>query len=297
MLNRRSFLLAAGSGVVAASLAARNAFAQQRGKLPLGIQLYTVRGETNKDVEGTLRKVYELGFREIEFAGYYDKTPADLLKLMHSIGFTLVSTHTNAGEIASKGTQVIADAKALGLKYIICSSPLALGDKDKLPYGQKMDALDLTDWKANAELFNQFGAAVKAAGMTFGYHNHHVEFKTFGGKRAYDELFGWTDPALVKIQLDVGWAVAARQDPIAILNKYKDRVVSLHVKDVGALADDPHAAVTTPVGQGTVDWQSVIGAAHRNGVQHYFYEQEPPFKQPILESARISANYLSQLSF
>lgn len=297
MLSRRSFLVAAGSGVVAGSFVARSVFAQQPGKLPLGIQLYTVRGETNKDVEGTLRKVHELGFREIEFAGYYGKTPADLLTLMKSIGFTLVSTHTNAGEIASKGAQIIADAKALGVKHIICSSPLALGDKDKLPYGQKMDALDLADWKANAELFNRFGAEVKAAGMTFGYHNHHVEFKTFGGKRAYDELFAWTDPALVKIQLDIGWAVAAKQDPIAILNKYKDRVISLHVKDVGKVAADPHATVTTAVGEGTVDWKSVIGTARKNGVQHYFYEQEPPYTRPTLESAQISANYLSRLSF
>jgi sugar phosphate isomerase/epimerase len=297
MLSRRSFMLAAGSGLVAGSFVARGAFANHHLKLPLGIQLYTVREETNKDVEGTLRKLYALGFREIEFAGYYGKTPAELLTLMKAIGFTLVSTHTDATSISTKGTQIIADAKTLGLQHIICSSPLAKGDKNKLGYSEKMDALDLSDWKANAELFNKFGAEVKAAGLTFGYHNHHVEFKKFDGKSGFDALFEWSDPALVKVQLDVGWAVAASEDPVAILNKYKGRVLSLHVKDVGKLDADPHKAQTTAVGEGKVDWKAVIGTAHKNGVQHYFYEQEPPHQRPILESAKISADYLSKLSF
>jgi sugar phosphate isomerase/epimerase len=291
MLSRRSFLLIAGS------LIAQGALAKSANKPPLGIQLYTVRAETTKDLEGTLRKIYDLGFREIEFAGYYDKAPADLLRLMRSIGFTLVSAHTGASDIAANSAQIIADAKALGLKYIVCASPMALGDKEKLPYGRKMDALDLSDWKANAELFNRFGAQVKSAGMTFGYHNHHVEFKKFGQQRAYDVLMAETDPKLVKIQLDVGWAVAANQDPVAILDKYKSRVVALHVKDIGALAADPHDAVTVAVGEGTIDWKKVLGVARKNGVQHFFYEQEPPFKRPILESARASADYLSKLSF
>ncbi len=168
--------------------------------------------------------------------------------------------------------------------------------KAKLDWGKKMDALDLGDWKLNADLFNKFGKQVKAAGLTFGYHNHHVEFKKFGEHSGFDTLFASTDADLVKIELDVGWAVAAGEDPVAILNKYKSRVVALHVKDIGKLDADPHKATTVAVGQGTIDWKKFIGAAHDNGVKHYFYEQEAPFIRPVMESARISADYLSKLT-
>jgi sugar phosphate isomerase/epimerase len=293
MLSRRSFLVSAGAGLTASTVS-RFAFAAGW-KIPLGIQLWTVKAEAQKDLEGTMRQLYALGFREIEFAGYYNRSAADLGKLMKGIGFSLVSTHAGADDIAAKGDQVIADAKTLGLKYIICSSPMSDAAKAKLEWTQKMDALDPGDWKMNADLFNRFGKQVKDAGLTFGYHNHHVEFKKFGDQTAFDTLFGATDPELVKIELDVGWAVAARQDPLAILDKYKDRVVALHVKDIGKLADDPHQATTVAVGEGTIDWKKVIGAAHAHGVKHYFYEQEEPYTRPVLQSAKMSADYLSKL--
>jgi sugar phosphate isomerase/epimerase len=282
--------------MAAGSLMSNVAFANHHNKVPLGIQLWTVKAEAEKDLEGTLRKLYALGFREIEFAGYYGKTAADIGALLKSIGLTPVSTHAGADDIAAKGDQIIADAKTLGLKYIICSSPMSDAAKAKLEWAKKMDALDAGDWKLNAELFNKFGKQVKAAGIQFGYHNHHVEFKKFGDKTGFDTLFASTDADLVKIELDVGWAVAAGQDPVAILNKYKGRVVALHVKDIGALAKDPHNATTVAVGEGTIDWKKVIGTAHANGVEHYFYEQEAPFTRPIFESAKISADYLSKLT-
>jgi sugar phosphate isomerase/epimerase len=295
MLSRRTFLVSAGAGMAAGAVMSKTAFAAGS-KVPLGIQMWTVKTEAEKDLEGTLKKLFALGFREIEFAGYYDKTAADLGRLLKGIGLTPVSTHAGADDIAAKPEQIIADAKTLGLKYIICSSPMSDAAKAKLEWAKKMDALDPGDWKMNAELFNKFGKQVKAAGMNFGYHNHHVEFKKFGAQTAFDTLFGSTDPDLVKIELDVGWAVAARQDPLAILNKYKGRVVALHVKDIGQLADDPHLATTVAVGEGTIDWKKVIGTAHANGVKHYFYEQEEPYTRPIMESAKMSADYLSKLT-
>jgi sugar phosphate isomerase/epimerase len=281
--------------MAAGSLISSVAFAKPY-KIPLGIQMWTVKAEAEKDLEGTLRKLYALGFREIEFAGFYGKSAADIGKLLKSIGLTPVSMHAGADDIAAKGDAIIADAKTLGLKYIICSSPMSDAAKAKLEWAKKMDALDAGDWKMNAELFNKFGKQVKAAGIQFGYHNHHVEFKKFDGKTGFDTLFASTDPALVKIELDVGWAVAASQDPVAILNKYKGRVVALHVKDIGALNADPHLATTVAVGEGTIDWKKVIGTAHANGVDHFFYEQEAPYTRPIFESAKMSADYLGKLA-
>jgi sugar phosphate isomerase/epimerase len=295
MISRRGFLVSAGAGVAAGSMMSTFSFAST-GSIPLGIQLWTVKDEAEKDLEGTMKKLYAIGFREIEFAGFYGKTAAEIAALMKGIGFNLVSMHAGADDIAAKGDSIIADAKTLGVKYLICSSPMSDAAKAKLEWAKKMDALDAGDWKLNAALFNKFGKTVKAAGLQFGYHNHHTEFKKFGGKTAFDTLFESTDPDLVKIELDVGWAVAARQDPIAILDKYKGRVVALHVKDIGKLADDPHQATTVAVGEGTIDWKKVIGTAKANGTKAFFYEQEAPYTRPVLESAKMSADYLSKLA-
>jgi len=296
MLSRRGFLVSAGAGVAAGSMVSTFSLAAAGGHIPLGIQLWTVKEEAAKDLEGTMKKLYAIGFRQIEFAGFYGKTAAEIGALMKGIGFTLVSMHAGADDIAAKGDSIIADAKTLGLKYIICSSPMSDAAKAKLEWAKKMDALDLGDWKMNAELFNKFGKTVKAAGLQFGYHNHHTEFKKFGASTAYDTLMGSTDPDLVKIELDVGWAVAARQDPVALLNKYKGRVVALHVKDIGKLADDPHQSTTVAVGEGIIDWKKVISTAKANGTKTFFYEQEEPHTRPILESAKMSADYLTKLA-
>jgi sugar phosphate isomerase/epimerase len=295
MLSRRSFLVSAGMGIAAGAIMSRAAFAGS-GNFPLGIQLWTVKDEAEKDLEGTLRKVYAAGFREIEFAGYYGKAPAELAKFMRDIGFSLVSTHSGATDIAKKGDQIIADAKALGLKYIVASSPGVSPEKEKLPWEERMKSVDLNDWKWNADLFNKFGKQVRDAGMTFGYHNHSAEFKKFGDQTAFDYLFANTDPDLVKIELDVGWVVVAEQDPIALLDKYKDRVIALHVKDVGKREAGGKEPTSVALGEGTIDWKKVIGTAKANGTKAFFYEQEAPFTRPILESVKISGDYLTRLA-
>jgi sugar phosphate isomerase/epimerase len=295
MLSRRSFLLSAGAGVTAGSMFSSLAIANHHESVPLGIQLWTVKSEAEKDLEGTLRKVYAAGFREIEFAGYYGKNPADLAKMMKGMGFSLVSTHAGAGDIAKDGAKIIADAKALGLKYIVCSSPGVSPAKEKLPWEERMKAVDLTDWKWNADLFNKFGKQVSDAGMSFGYHNHSAEFRKFDGVTAFDWLFANTDPKHVKIELDVGWVAVAQADPVALLDKYKDRVIALHVKDVGKRGADGKDPPSVALGEGTVDWKSVIGTAKKNGTKAFFYEQEEPFTRPILESVKISGEYLQKL--
>ena len=159
-----------------------------------------------------------------------------------------------------------------------------------------MKAVDLTDWKWNADLFNKFGKQVSDAGMTFGYHNHSAEFKKYDGQTAFDYLFGNTDPKHVKIELDVGWVQVAQQDPIAILNKYKDRVIALHVKDVGKHGADGKEPASVALGEGVIDWKKVIGTAKANGTKAFFYEQEAPFTRPILDSVKISGDYLTKLA-
>lgn len=298
MLSRRSFLISAGAGAAAGSMLPSFAFANHHESIPLGIQLWTVKSEAEKDLEGTLRKVYAAGFREIEFAGFYGKSPADLAKLMKGIGFSLVSTHHGASDIAKKGDQILADAKALGLKYVVCSSPGVSPEKEKLPWEERMKSVDLNDWKWNADLFNKFGKQVADAGMKFGYHNHSAEFhelKGTNGMTAHEWLFANTDAKLVNIELDVGWVVVAGKDPIALLNKYQSRVIALHVKDVAKRGADGKDPASVALGEGTIDWKSVIGTAKKNGTKAFFYEQEEPFTRPILDSVKMSGEYLQKL--
>jgi sugar phosphate isomerase/epimerase len=296
MLSRRSFLLSASAGVAAGSLVPSIVMANHHEKIVPGIQLWTVKSEAEKDLVGTLKKVYAAGFREIEFAGYYGKSAAEIGKLVRELGFTPVSTHFGAGDIAKNGAQIIADAKTLGLKYIVCSSPGVTPEKEKLPWEERMKAVDLDDWKWNATLFNKFGKQVSDAGMTFGYHNHSAEFKVFEGKTYFDWLYELTDKQHVKIELDVGWAAVAGVDPIAILDKYKDRVIALHVKDVAKRTSADHDPASVALGEGTVDWKKVLSTAKANGTKAFFYEQEEPFTRPILDSVKISGDYLKKLA-
>jgi sugar phosphate isomerase/epimerase len=294
MFSRRSFLVSAGAGMVAGSFMNR-AMASHHEKIPLGIQLWTVKDEAAKDLEGTLKQVYAAGFREIEFAGFYNKTAAEIGALVKGIGFTPVSTHHGAADIAKKGDQILADAKTLGLKYIVCSSPGVSPEREKLSWEERMKTVNLDDWKWNADLFNKFGKQVSDAGMKFGYHNHTPEFKMYEGKTAFEHLFGMTDPKHVHIELDVGWVVVAQQDPIALLNKYKDRVIALHVKDVTKRESPDKDPPSVALGEGIIDWKKVIGTAKANGTRTFFYEQEAPFTRPILASVKISGDYLKKL--
>jgi len=265
-------------------------------KIVPGIQLWTVKSEAEKDLAGTLKKVLAAGFREIEFAGYYGRDPAELGKMMRDMGFTLVSTHAGAGDIAKNGDKIIADAKALGLKYIVCSSPGVTPEKEKLPWEERMKAVDMTDWRWNAELFNKFGKQVTDAGMEFGYHNHSAEFKVYEGKTALEWLFDLTDKKHVKVELDVGWVAVAGVDPIPLLNKYKERVIALHVKDVAKRTSPDKDPPSVALGEGSVDWKNVLSTAKKNGTKAFFYEQEEPFTRPILDSVKISGDYLKKLA-
>jgi sugar phosphate isomerase/epimerase len=295
MFSRRSFLVSAGAGIAAGSVMGCALAAHHGKKVTPGIQLWTVKSEAAKDLEGTLRKVYDAGFREIEFAGYYGRTAPEFLPLLKTIGLVPTSTHAGAGDIARMGDKIIADARSFGVKHVVCSSPMPLPEKQKLTWSEQMAAINLDDWKINVELFNEFGKKVTAAGMVFGYHNHDAEFKKYNGKSAFDYIFENTDPAHVKVQLDVGWVTVAQEDPIAILDKYKDRVISLRVKDVAKRVAGGPSPTSVALGEGVTDWKKVITTAQAHGVKHYFYEQEEPFTRPILESVKISGDYLKKL--
>jgi sugar phosphate isomerase/epimerase len=280
MISRRQVLI---GGVAAAFGAAAKPLG-----LPIGLQLYSVRDDLGKDFDGTLRRLAAMGYEEVELAGLGGRTAIAVRDALKATGLTCRSAHYNVPELESALDRVIEEANTLGLKYIVCAFP-RFADRANIT---------LDEWKWNVDFFNRVGAICKAANIQFAYHNHNLEFRTYNGVTAYDELIRLTDAALVKLEMDCGWVATAGHDPAAYLMKHLGRFRLLHVKDLkaGFAANTDMKIVTTDIGSGTLDWKKIFTAAKAAGVEGYFVELEPPFAAPPLELARRSAAYLRGLA-
>jgi len=262
-LSRRTFLKTVGAAGAAAVLENRFSSAQVKG-VPVGLQLYSVREQLPKDFDGTLQKLAAIGIKEVEAAGYFKKTAAEFRHSLDAAGLRCVSTHHALLELKPKLDEWIEYGHTLGLDYIICS--WAGVHRDPSRKGE----MTLDDWRYAADEFNKIGEKIKAAGITFGYHNHWVEFGTEGGVVFYDELLKRTDPKLVVFEMDCGWVVAGGHNPVDYLGKTPERFPMLHVKD---LVKQPNGEFKNVVmGHGPIDYKPIMQAA--TGLKHYFIEQE-----------------------
>jgi sugar phosphate isomerase/epimerase len=264
---------------------------------PIGLQLYTVREEANKDLLGTLKTLQNIGFREVETAGFYGKSGKELRKLLADHGMTAPSAHSSMGEI-QKGMQKLVDGAAeVGAKYFVCAFP-ALPPGVSMPNTTALaSGITLDHWKWNAEQLNKLGEVAKKAGLQAAYHNHNMEFRSYDGVVAYDELLKATDPSLVTMELDLAWVVTAGADPVKYLKKHADRISMLHVKDVRKdmrTMTDRVQAQTTEVGSGKIDWKHLFKSMESSRIKHYFVEQEN-FERPPLDAVKVSFDYLKTL--
>jgi sugar phosphate isomerase/epimerase len=280
-MTRRGFVRL-GAGAVAAGAGVDRLGAAPL-RLPIGLQLYSVRDLLPKDFDGTLRKLREAGYTEVEAAGYYDRTAAEFRKAMDQAGLRCVSTHHGLGVLRPQLDQLIEYGHQLGLEYIVCPSPVRRDPGAK-------GALDLDDWRWVAGELNRIGEKVKAAGMIFGYHNHGPEFGTEGGVVFYDELLRLTDPKLVVFEMDCGWVFAAGRNPVDYLSKSPERFPLLHVKDMVKGANGQFHSMV--MGRGVVDYRPILRAA--TGLKHYFIEQEE-FDIDPMEALRLDAEYIRKL--
>ena len=272
IFSRRDFVKASGATLAAACIGERKLAAAPL-RLPVGLQLYSVRNLLPKDFEGTLHQLAGAGYSEVEAAGYYDKTAADFGNALQKAGLRCVSTHHSLVQLRSQFEQLIEYGQALRLEYIICS--WAGVHRDPTRKGE----LTLDDWRYVADEFNRIGEKVKAAGMTFGYHNHIVEFATEGGVVFFDELLKRTDPNLVVFEMDCGWVVGGGHNPVEYLSKQPERFHMLHVKDMVKQPDGKLKNVV--MGKGTIDYKPIFRAA--TGLKHYFIEQEEFEGDPFAE--------------
>jgi sugar phosphate isomerase/epimerase len=256
----------------------------------LGLQLWSLRAQTTQSTTGALDLAKGYGITEIETAGTGSLTTEQFARELKSRGLNAVSAHLGYDLLTKDLNGTIATAKTLGVKFLICPS---------LPHGK--EGFTEADAHRVAAEFNTFGAACKAAGLRFGYHPHGFEFTpTSAGKGevVFDILVRETKPDLVCYEMDVFWVFHAGQDPAKLLAKYPNRWVMLHVKDMRKGAPTGFSTGSAPatddvaVGEGQIDWPSVLRTAQKIGVQHYFIEDETPAP---LENIPASLKYLRAL--
>jgi sugar phosphate isomerase/epimerase len=302
-MNRRTFIETSIATAIVTAAAKPSWAAAVHHIDRVGLQLYTVRSLMKQDFDGTIAGVAKIGYKEVEFAGYFGKTPKEVRAVLDSNGLTSPSAHhpmqppNAAGKTPALETnlqEIIDGANIIGQKFLVC------------PY---LDAKSRTadGYKRLAESCNKVGEATKKAGIQFAYHNHSFEFEKvdgLDGKLPFDYLLTQTNPKFVKIEMDLCWITVGGQDPIAYFNKYPGRFPLVHVKDWSKEGSDPGGnegavgrAVTghiANVGSGSIDWKNIFAHSGKAGIEHYFVEND---EAKSLDDPKASYDYLSNLHF
>lgn len=315
--NRRSLLSGiAAAGAVAMSQPLEAAVSRKgffaRIRKPIGIQVYTLGDEAGKDLAGTFHKLAAIGYRDLELPQLFGKSPAEVRAAADAAGVRISAIHlaampnipASALSMNSPAQRIADDLGTLGASAAVLPLTLlpsnfrpkpGMGMLEVLTTGIAEGGAD--PWLRSAALLNEKAAALKPHGIAVGYHNHNIEFAPVGATTGWGILMKEFDPALVKLEIDIGWVVAGGHDPVAFLRRHNGRVRWLHVKDVKpstqtnfALKMDP-----TEVGSGKLDWARILPAAHAAGVEHFYLEQEPPFTMARIDAAAKGHAFLSAL--
>jgi sugar phosphate isomerase/epimerase len=247
-----------------------------------GVQLYTVRKEARADFAGLLESLRQIGFTQIELHPLIFTQPAATLrKMIADAGLALPSTHMSAADLDNK----IDYAHELGVEYVVTMLP-------------NPRPVSLDDYRAVAGRFDRWGATLRDHGLQLAYLCHSHEFLPQEGSSGFEQILGSTDPALVKLEIDLYWIVQAGVDPAAFLREYRDRIKLLHVKDRTAApasyAEDASAEHFIEMGKGTIPWQSLLAQARRQEIRYVFLDQDKT-EIPVLESLKQSFSYLQTL--
>jgi len=243
----------------------------------VGIQLYTVRHDMERDFEGTLAGLAEIGYREVEFAGFFGRSPAAVRTALASAGLEGPASHVPAATVVNETERTLDETAAAGCRYLVA----AWIDADQR---QSPD-----DWNRWADRFNRTGEGARERGLRFAYHNHNYEFPATGGVVPYDVLLAGTDASRVEFEMDLYWIISAGRDPLAYFARHPGRFPLVHVKD--SLGPPDHRMVD--VGRGTIDFVAIFGHREQAGIRHWFVEHDEP--ESALQSARVSYDYMRRL--
>ncbi|HTV07196.1 MAG TPA: sugar phosphate isomerase/epimerase [Acidobacteriaceae bacterium] len=269
MTSRRDFLKS--SAALACALALNDNRVWGLVRIPLGVQLYTVRQVAEKNLPETLAKIRKIGYQEVEtYGGIYTYPAAQLQYMIQQAGLAVPSGHFDYDTLV----QQLPYANQLGLKWVVC--PM-------IPHSM----WTLEGFHAAAKQLNEFGKRAQALGMRFAFHNHNYEFADYGGgKTGYEILVAETDPELVFFELDCYWAVQAGHDPLRMMERMGKRIRMLHLKDRKPgfpISYDmgPSSAHFVPVGKGSIDWRPILAEGERLEIEHYFVEQDDTYGHPF----------------
>ncbi|MES2274913.1 MAG: TIM barrel protein [Bacteroidota bacterium] len=276
MKNRREFLKEMGA--LAAGSILLPSFALANKKVSnIGVQLYTFRDAMLADATGTLKKIADLGIKQIESASspkglFYGLKPSEIKQICGDLGMTLRSAHCG---IDSKWQQTIAQAAETGQEYLICSSIPSRGQT-------------VSNFQKVADAFNKAGEECKKANIKFGFHNHDAEFDADNGQVLYDILLKNTDPNLVHMEMDLGWVIAAGKEPLEYFKTYPGRFPLWHLKDM-------KGKHSTEFGKGSLDVAGLLKHGKESGLKYFFVEQEEYTTNPF-ESMKQNMDYLHGLN-
>lgn len=240
--------------------------------IPIALQAYSLRDDAKADFPGTLRRIKEIGYEAVEFAGYFGMSSRELRSLLDDLGLRAVSSHVGYQELSENLDRQIEYSVEIGAKYLICPG-----------YG----AEDRDGWLKFADFLSAAGEKCKAAGLVIGYHNHSRELEKTDGEYMLDILFDAVKSDAVVAQLDLGWVMYAGVDPIAYLRKYAGRCPLVHVKDFD------ENKVQTEVGTGVLDLPGVVAACRETGVEWMIIETEEYNMKPI-DSVRVGLENLKK---
>jgi sugar phosphate isomerase/epimerase len=281
VIHRREFITAMAGGLACGLLAKDGLGGFMKGGIDrIGLQLYTVRRELEKDFEGGLQRVAALGYKEVEFAGYYNRTSAQVKAILDKNNLTAPSAHTQLQGLRGSLDQLLDAAHTVGHRYLV------------LAYLNANERKSLDDYKGVIETLNKAGETCQKAGVQLAYHNHDFEFVPTGGVVPYDLMLKETSPKLVKMELDLYWITKAGQSPANYFAANPGRFALVHVKDM----DNTPKKFFTEVGRGVLDFKQLLAQAKKAGVKHFFVEQDETPGSPF-DSIKISYDYLHALQF
>jgi len=246
----------------------------------IGLALFTVGRLTSRDYEGTLRQVADIGYRDVDMY-IYDarREPAETRAMLDRAGLACASARVATPALYRGWDRFLDAANTLGARWITLAN---------VAYEER---LHLRDWRELADVLNNAGAAARRRGLSLCYHNHSFELEPLEGKVPLDLLLASTDPALVRLQMDVYWMTHGGRDPAAEIRRLGSRVATLHLKDM----DSTPARGIASVGRGRIDFRSVLRAAADAKVSHYFVEEDAPVDP--LGAIRSSYAHLARMEF